>query len=189
MYNYEQQQKKVYGLFLKGRIKSFYEVAYSPLIVYAERLLGSDLSYMAEDCVQDAVFEAYGKRKEMLSPAHLKQFLYRCVHNNAMSILRKDRSRSRYLSVDGSEAVDDYSIEIIRQETFSRLAFALDQLPPDLREMSRLVFREGLTAAEIAERLGMSVSGVKKRKARLLNALRALVKDDYLMLLVNIFLA
>lgn len=189
MVSYEQQQTKIFSQFMEGDIRAFYEVAYAQLIVYAERLLGDGLAYMAEDCVQDAVFEAYDKRSEMQSPAHLKQFLYRCVHNNAISILRKDRSRSRYLSADGSEAVDDSSLEIIRQETFARLAFALEQLPPDLRELSRLVFREGLSGAEIADRLGLSLSGVKKRKARLLRTLRSLVKDDQLLMFVNVFLA
>lgn len=82
--------------------------------------------YLAEDCVQDAVFETYGKRGEMHSAAHLKQYLYRCVHNNAVSFLRKDRSRDRYLSADWGDVEDDCSLELVRQETFERLAFALE---------------------------------------------------------------
>lgn len=188
MLNYEQQQEDAFGQFMEGHIDAFYKYVYALLIVYAERLLGSNLAYLSEDCVQDAVFEAYGKRGEMSSPAHLKQFLYRCVHNNAVSALRKNQSRSRYLAIDGSELEEDHSLELIRQETFERLAFALSQLPTDLREMARMVFREGLSGQEIADKLGMSLSGVKKRKTRLLRTLRPLVKDDGLMMLVSCIL-
>lgn len=185
MYSFERQQRSVYAQFMEGHIEAFYESAYALLIVYAERLLGPALAYMAEDCVQDAVFEAYGKRREMESAAHMKQFLYRCVHNNAVSVLRKDQSRARYLSADAPGVEDDHSLEVIRQETLSRLAYALEQLPPELRDMARLVFREGLSGQEIAARLGMSLSGVKKRKTRLLQTLRSLVGDEALMALVT----
>lgn len=135
------------------------------------------------------MFETYGKRGEMRSAAHLKQYLYRCVHNNAVSFLRKDRSRDRYLSADRGDVEDDCSLELVRQETFERLAFALEQLPPELREMARLVFQEGLSGQDIAARLGLSLSGVKKRKVRLLERLRPLVEDEGLMVLAGILLA
>ncbi len=189
MVGYEKQQNDVYGQFMEGNIRAFYKYAYAQLIVFAERLLGGELSYLAEDCVQDAVFETYGKRSDMPSSAHLKQYLYRCVHNNAISMLRKKRSHSHYLSIGEEEVEADHSLELIRQETFERLAFAVGQLPSDLRDMARMVFREGLSGQEIAERLGMSLSGVKKRKARLLQTLRPLVKDDGLMALVSCLLA
>lgn len=188
MVGYEKQQSDVYGQFMEGNISAFYKYAYASLIVYAERLLGSELSYLAEDCVQDAVFETYGKRSDMPSSVHLKQYLYRCVHNNAISMLRKKRSRSLYLSIGEEGVEDDHSLELIRQETFERLAFALEQLPSDLRDMARMVFRESLSGQEIAERLGMSLSGVKKRKARLLQTLRPLIKDDGLLALVSCLL-
>lgn len=183
MYKYEQRQNDVYVQFLDGHIKAFYESAYALLIVYAERLLGPSLAFMAEDCVQDAVFEAYGKREEMESAAHLKQFLYRCVHNNAVSALRKEQSRNRYFSVGSDDVEGDYSLELIRQETLERLSFALKQLPPELREMADMVFREELSGQEIADRLGISLSGVKKRKARLIKSLRPLVNDEGLLAL------
>lgn len=188
MFSYDHQQQDVYAQFMEGCIEPFYKVAYAPLIVFAERLLGAEEAYMAEDCVQDAVFEVYAKRGEMASPAHLKQFLYRCVHNNAISFLRKDRSRSRYLSAHGSEAEEDHSLELIRQETFERLAFALEHLPEDLRQMADMVFAEGLSGQEIADRLGMSLSGVKKRKMRLIERLRPLVKDEALMALAGLLI-
>lgn len=188
MGSYEKQQNDVYGQFMEGQIKAFYKDAYAPLIVYAERLLGAELSYLAEDCVQDAVFEAYGKRGEMLSPSHLKQFVYRCVHNNAISFLRRDRSKNHYLSADNQIVEEDYSLELVRQETFERLAFALAQLPADLQDMARMVFSEGLSGQDIAKRIGLSLSGVKKRKARLLRELRSMINDERLMAVVSMML-
>lgn len=188
MVGYEKQQNDVYGQFMEGHIRAFYKEAYAQLIVYAERLLGAELSYLAEDCVQDAVFEAYGKRADMPSSAHLKQFVYRCVHNNAISFLRRNRSKNHYLSADSQIVEEDYSLELVRQETFERLAFALGQLPPELQEMARMVFREGLSGQDIARRIGLSLSGVKKRKARLLRELRSMISDERIMAVVTIML-
>ncbi len=55
--------------------------------------------------------------------------------------------------------------------------------------MARLVFQEGLSGQDIAARLGLSLSGVKKRNVRLLERLRPLVEDEGLMVLAGILLA
>ena len=45
-----------------------------------------------------------------------------------------------------------------------------------------MIFREGLKTADIAARLNMTESGVKKKKQRLLNLLRKSLSPDALML-------
>ena len=45
--------------FQKGDMESFYLDVYPSLLRYATRVLGEDQAFMAEDCVQEAVFKVY----------------------------------------------------------------------------------------------------------------------------------
>ena len=45
--------------FKKGKLESFYQQVYGKLLLYASRQLGQHYSFLAEDCVQDAVCKAY----------------------------------------------------------------------------------------------------------------------------------
>ena len=48
--------------FINGDIDVFYKKMYSPLLAYAVRYLGNDYSFLAEDCVQDAIVLSYERR-------------------------------------------------------------------------------------------------------------------------------
>ncbi|CAM3267634.1 sigma-70 family RNA polymerase sigma factor [Filibacter tadaridae] len=54
----------------------------------------------------------------------------------------------------------------------SELAEALDLLSPAERELVRWLFVEGFTLKECAEKVGITVAGVKKRRERMLVKLR-----------------
>jgi len=55
----------IYKSFIAGNVRPFYEDLYPGLLVYASRQLGDELSYLAEDCVQDAVMSSYTKRRRL----------------------------------------------------------------------------------------------------------------------------
>ncbi|WP_192600272.1 sigma-70 family RNA polymerase sigma factor [Sporosarcina limicola] len=63
--------------------------------------------------------------------------------------------------------------ETIEWSDFLNKAFAL--LKPVERELVHRLFVEGLTLAEYAEEIGISVAGVKKRRERLLVKLRGML--------------
>lgn len=65
-----------------------------------------------------------------------------------------------------------------RNERFDRLEAALDQLPPEYREVLLLSRIEGLSAPEIGERIGRSANAVRHLIVRALRALRAWFGDD-----------
>lgn len=87
-----------------------------------------------------------------------------------------------YASQDDDDFEDDFSTELIRKETIDNLMAAVDHLPEDMRQLCAMIFREGLKTADIAARLNMTESGVKKKKRRLLNLLRKSLSPDALML-------
>ena len=173
---------EAYSLFLQGDIDSFYKDVYPSLIVFTRRLLPGDLAYLAEDCVQDSIFRLYQRRGEMASAERAKGFLFVCIHNAVVSYIRKHNSQLPYASQDDGDFEDDFSTELIRKETIDNLMLAVDRLPEDMRLLCAMIFREGLRTADIASRLNMTESGVKKKKRRLLALLRKTLSPDALML-------
>ena len=138
---------------------------------------------MAEDCVQDAIVNAYQKRHTFNSPIQMKAFLYTCVRNACISILRKIDSQQNYLSEQETEYEWEISAAIIEQETLDRLHAAISELPEKYRQIFDLDYEQGLKHAEIANLLGISIDGVTKRKAKMISLLREKFKDDKQMLL------
>ena len=163
--------------FQAGRLDTFYAEAYAPLLTYAARLLGERYALLAEDCVQDAIFASYQRRQEIASPGQWKTYLFRLVHNGAVSILRKHQAQQNYLAEQsGVEA--DFSRTLIQQETLDALFAAIDQLPERYRRIFDLSFEQGLHNTEIAELLSISTRAVVKQKARLVELVRTHLRSS-----------
>ena len=166
----------LYHDFCSGTMEDVYADIYPALMLYATRFLGHDYAFLAEDCVQDSIYKTYLNRKQIASASQLKSYLYTSVRNKAISILRKGSSKKNFLKIaDISEA--DITTELIEQETMRMLFTAIDNLPESYKAIVEMSFDEGLKNAEIAKRLGISESAVKKRKARMLDNLRNSMRD------------
>ncbi|TAK27306.1 MAG: sigma-70 family RNA polymerase sigma factor [Myxococcaceae bacterium] len=71
---------------------------------------------------------------------------------------------------DGASAPDD---EASRKEERTRLASAIDGLPPREREMLRLYYEEGRTFREIGDQLSVSESRVSQLHSHIVKSLRS----------------
>lgn len=151
----------------------FYDNLYPGLLVYASRQLGDELSYLAEDCVQDAVMTSYTERRRLTSSCAWYAYILKCIYHGALQLIRKHNSRNNYLgSGDRGGLTPDLDVEILEQETLDMLDAAVKSLPPRYQELLRMSYHEGLKNSEIAERLGVAEITVKKQKAKLLAMLR-----------------
>ena len=158
--------------FKAGRLDAFYAEAYAPLLTYAARLLGGQYALLAEDCVQDAIFTSYQHRDGIMDAAQWKTYLFRLVHNGAVSILRKHQAQQNYLAEQsGVEA--DFTRSLIQQETLDLLFEAIDALPERYLRIFNLSFEQGLRNTEIAELLRISTRAVVKQKSRLVELVRS----------------
>lgn len=167
--------------FQKGRIESFYMELYPSLLSYAQGVLGVEHEYLAEDCVQEAIYKVYQSSREFDNPLQLRSFLFTCVHNEIITIYRKNDRHERFLET--RETIEDDLIdELIFQETLDRLYKAIDELPEHLHRIFELSFEQGLRHKEIAEILKMSPHTVKKQKAQMVSLLRDYFKEDTTML-------
>lgn len=173
--------EQIFQDFKAGRIDSFYAQEYPSLKAFAARYLTDDYAMMAEDCVQDAIVSAYQTRHMFNSSLQMKTFLYTCIRNACISILRKVDSRQNYLSEQEDEYECEISAAIIEQETLDCLHTAIHELPEKYRQIFNLEYEQGLRHAEIAKLLGITIDGVVKRKAKMISLLREKFKNDKLM--------
>lgn len=169
--------------FKTGQLSAFYAETYAGLITFAARKLGADYAFLAEDCVQDAIFATYENRLRFPKPAALITYVYASLCNRIVSVLRHEDVRNRYVEdslANEDETSEDLQMEIIRQETLNNLFQAIDRLPDELRQIFEFHLEQGMTIAEVASRLNISEATVKRRKQQLIEHLR----DDMLLTLL-----
>ena len=156
--------------FRRGRLELLYRRVYPALLLYAVSYAGDRHDFLAEDCVQDAIFQAWQRRERFDSVGTLKSFLYISIRNEIINLTKKTQAKERYVS-----QLEDgifFRNSVIDQETQLLLYNAIHALPGREREVFELCCVEGMKTAEVAERLGVSESTVKKTKARALELLR-----------------
>ncbi|MBR1464437.1 MAG: RNA polymerase sigma factor [Prevotella sp.] len=181
--------ENIYADFVKGRLDSLYHENYSSMKAFAAHCLTDHYALMAEDCVQDSILKAYRNRETFSSASQLKSFLYACIHNQCIDILRKAKSQESYLSHQGL-LNDDLAANIAQQETLDLLYEAIEELPEKYRQVFELSYEQALSNAEIAKLLGITISGVSKRKERMVAMLRKkfIGNDEMQRLLTILFL-
>lgn len=130
----------------------------SALIEYARPILGCRAQ--AEDVVQEAFlrFDGVGADRRIDEPVG---FLFRIVRNLALDLVRRVGREGKVLSADGLPEVaeDGPSPEThaIHRDQLRVVLAALDELPDRTRHAVRMHRLEGLTLAQIATRLDISV--------------------------------
>jgi RNA polymerase sigma-70 factor (ECF subfamily) len=129
----------------------------------------------ADDILQDVFQKIHDNLNQLEDGTRLQAWLYRIARN---AIIDYYRSKSRIPSV----SIEDTGDHIVTQEedsdnlnktVASWLKDMIADLPEKYREAIVLTEIEGLTQKELAERLGISVSGAKSRVQRG----RALLKE------------
>ncbi len=102
---------------------------------------------------------------------------FRGIARHVIADVLRERNRSVSLDVMADPPARtpraDALAALISREDAARVVKALDTLAPRSRECLRLSFYEGLTPAQIAERLGEPATRVRKRHSRALQQLRA----------------
>lgn len=132
------------------------------------------------DLVQEVYARVYdAARKEL--PEQTRAFVFAAAHNLLVDRMRREKiiqieavSELDTLSVAAEDPSPDRSA--IARDELRRLQAALDRLAPRTREVVTMRRIDGLSRAEIAERLGISEVTVKWH---LNEGLRALADDLY----------
>jgi RNA polymerase sigma factor (sigma-70 family) len=123
----------------------------------------------ADDVVQEAYLRAFTFH-ESFRGGDARAWLLSIVRNTCYTWLRKNRALDLMTEIDESRLVADdaatpETLHLRRADTESVRA-ALEQLPPEFREVLVLREMEGLSYKEIAEVSGLAIGTVMSRLSR-----------------------
>lgn len=177
MDSYKELTDKALISLLKQRNRNaFAEIydRYSMIIYYNvnQMLRDDDLS---KDLVQDLFTTIWEKSSNIKEDANLPAYLYAASRNRVLNLIQKGRTKSDYLKEIGrySEQVSEETIEKLdEKELMMLIVNEIAKLPPRMREVFQLSRIEDLTHKEIAERLDISETTVKKQVQNALKILR-----------------
>jgi len=149
---------------------------------YYRRMLSFSIRFLknrqqAEEITMDVLLKVWQKKDTLENAATFQSYLFVMLRNELVSFSRKKKQvmipvdlliheladHSQEYQRDMKSAVEEYQLTISR-------------LSPKRREVFRLSREEGLTHAEIADRLGLSIFTVKNHIKDALQILRAELK-------------
>ncbi|MBI4544231.1 MAG: RNA polymerase sigma-70 factor [Gemmatimonadetes bacterium] len=147
---------------------------YLALVRFVRGYVGS--SAVAEELVQETFLRLWAARERLDPRGSLRAYIYQAARNQALNHLRHERierSGEARLEREAPAAAAADPPDRPREE---ELAAAVAQAVAALPERCRLVFQlsrdHGLSYAEIARALGISVKTVETQMGRALQALR-----------------
>lgn len=126
----------------------------------------------AEDAVQEAFISAYRAFHRFKGRSKVSTWLYRIVVNACLMKIRKEKSRSNYLTETGYDdaIIQDWGNDpeqaAINGELRDVVESGLEWLSPELRAAVVLRDVQGLTTEEGAASMGLSVAAFKSRLHR-----------------------
>ncbi len=135
------------------------------LFAYSRQMLGGSRQD-AEDALQDVFLRAYSSLRSNDRPLSLRAWLYRVAHNRCIDHLRRPTPPAADLFDTSRKPLHDPMDELVRREDLRQLVADVRRLPDQQR--SALLMREmdGMSYAELADALGVSLQAVKSLLVR-----------------------
>ena len=121
----------------------------------------------AEDVLQNVFLKIHQEADSVRDQEKVQAWVYRVARN---AVIDHYRSRGRTPPMTELSAQDDPGVEPepndVHEEVLGWLEPMIQELPPKYRLALQLADVEGLPQREVAERLGLSLSGAKSRVQR-----------------------
>jgi RNA polymerase sigma-70 factor, ECF subfamily len=129
----------------------------------------------AEDITHDVLLKAYSQQDTLKDPGKLRAWLYQMTRNAIVDYFRSNKP----LGPLPAELPEEVKISgnTAPKELARCLAPLLKTLPPHYQKPLELVEINGLTQKEMADQLGLSLSGAKSRIQRARKRLAAALLD------------
>lgn len=145
--------------------ETYFTRLYLPLCMYALRIV--DNADDAEDIVENTFMKAWQIVSSGSEIENFNSYIYRCVRNECISFLR---GRKELEDIDSISEICEEVIDTSFRD--ARIWKAIDELPEKCREIFLMSKRDGLTNAEIAEEMNISIKTVKNQMTKAFARLR-----------------
>lgn len=169
----------------RADFEELFKSQYSPLCSYANQFL-KDLD-AAEEVVQEVMFKIWTSRDTLVIGTSMKSYLFRAVRNGCMNVIKHHKVREEYRAWRENEGDSHHrSMEedMIASELGQRIRVAIDHLPMERRKVFIMSRYDGMTYAQIADKLNISVKTVENQMGKSLKSLREDLKDYLPLVLV-----
>ena len=136
------------------------------LFAYVRQMLSSCSRQDAEDVLQDVFVRAYGSLRNDNREMNVRAWLYRVAHNRCIDHLRRPVPPAAEIFEVSRKPLQDPVEEAQRRDDLRQLVVDVGQLPEQQR--SALLMREmdGMTYADLANALDVTVPAVKSLLVR-----------------------
>jgi RNA polymerase sigma-70 factor (ECF subfamily) len=164
-----------------ARIRAGDEAAFEVLFrTFAPGLCAFVASYVgtrevAEEIVQDLFFAIWRRHELLTVESSLSNYLYGGARNRAFDWLKRERT-ARHHREGVIGAIDEHDTAALDESAMIAmldLQDAIDRLPPRCKLIFTLSRQQGMSYAEIAASLGLSVKTVEAQIGRALRVIRA----------------
>ena len=135
------------------------------LLAYTRQMLGGSRSD-AEDALQDVFLRAYSALRADDRPVTVKAWLYRVAHNRCIDHLRRPTPAPADVFDLSRTPIPDPSAETERRDDLRRLIADVQRLPEQQRSALLMREMEGLSYADLAVALDVTVPAVKSLLVR-----------------------
>jgi RNA polymerase sigma-70 factor (ECF subfamily) len=149
-----------------------FKTHFNSLHRYAMAILKDEIA--AEEMVQNVFCRLWEKRELVEVHQSIKSYLYRAVHNECISYMRRNKVKEKYfkyLSANNSE-LQEATDRASYNELQLRVQAALGKLPGQCHTIFHLSRFEEMNYKQIADTLGITVSTVKNQMNKALKILR-----------------
>lgn len=167
--------------------EQLFKAHYKALHAYANMLL-KDVD-IAEEVVQSMFLKLWEKRQLLEVQTSVKAYLYKCVYNDSLNLLKHEKVKSKYqdftvhtMNTHHEAASNKVELSELQKE----LKLAMEALPEQCRIIFQMSRFEELKYKEIADRLGISVKTVENQMGKALKILRLKLVDFLVLILLGL---
>ena len=141
-----------------------WETFHAPLQQFIRHRVSDDST--AEDLLQDVFLNIHQHVDTLRDVKKLESWIYQVTRNAIIDYYRSIRTTTTLEDPEALQLAEDLPDEDVISELFPCVRAMVTSLPAQDRQALILTEYQGLTQKELAERLGLSLSGAKSRVQR-----------------------
>ncbi len=171
---------------LKQDVRKGFEVLYNQqftaVFYFARRFVVEQQA--AEDITSEAFLKLWLRLNDFTNVSAMRSFLYTVTKNACLNYLRNSRRHTAenekiaYLLEQNDES--SLATEKLNADIWQHIYNAIENLSPQLKNVFKMAYVEGLSNEEIAVNLGINNQSVRNDKARALKQIRLTVLEKKL---------
>jgi RNA polymerase sigma-70 factor (ECF subfamily) len=144
-----------------------FRVMYTACYPHVQRYISlfENSGRVLDELTQDVFVRIWEKRERLTEVESFKGYLFMVTRNIVFNYIRALKVRQKVRELDESAVATDNDLEneLLFKQYYRMAIEAMEKLPPGRRKVLKMSIDEGLTLDEIAARLSISRSGVKKQ--------------------------